>query len=52
MYYSLILVVLVQTPKGGGISSTFRQLTKFMGARRGTDFIENYLTLSNFIIGI
>lgn len=36
----LILVVLVQNSKGGGISSDFSAANQIMGARRGTDFIE------------
>ena len=36
----LILVVLVQNSKGGGISSNFSAANQIMGARRGTDFIE------------
>lgn len=36
----LILVVLVQNSKGGGISSNFSTANQIMGARRGTDFIE------------
>lgn len=38
----LMLVVLVQNPKGGGIDSTFggSQANQIMGASRSTDFIE------------
>lgn len=36
----LILVVLIQNSKGGGISSNFSAANQIMGARRGTDFIE------------
>ena len=36
----LILVVLVQNSKGGGISSNFSAANQIMGARRGTEFIE------------
>lgn len=36
----LILVVLIQNSKGGGISSDFSTANQIMGARRGTDFIE------------
>ena len=36
----LVLVVLIQNSKGGGISSDFSAANQIMGARRGTDFIE------------
>lgn len=38
----LMLVVLVQNPKGGGIDSTFggSQATQMLGASRSTDMIE------------
>ncbi|MEM9835492.1 MAG: preprotein translocase subunit SecG [Bacteroidota bacterium] len=38
----LMLVVLIQNPKGGGIDSTFggSQANQLMGASRSTDFIE------------
>lgn len=36
----LILVVLIQNSKGGGISNNFSAANQIMGARRGTDFIE------------
>ncbi|MEL6274892.1 MAG: preprotein translocase subunit SecG [Bacteroidota bacterium] len=38
----LMLVVLVQNPKGGGIDSTFggTQANQMLGASRSTDFIE------------
>ena len=38
----LMIVVLVQNPKGGGIDSTFggSQANQIMGASRSTDFIE------------
>ncbi len=36
----LTLVVLVQNPKGGGLSATFSGQNQFMGVRKTTDFLE------------
>jgi preprotein translocase subunit SecG len=36
----LILVVLIQNSKGGGIQSQFGAATQIMGVKRGTEFIE------------
>lgn len=36
----LILVVLVQNPKGGGLASGFSGSNQMMGVRRTTDFLE------------
>ncbi len=36
----LILVVLVQNPKGGGLNSEFGSATQLGGARRATDILE------------
>lgn len=36
----LILVVLIQNPKGGGIASNFSAGNNIMGVKRTTDFIE------------
>jgi preprotein translocase subunit SecG len=36
----LILVILVQNSKGGGIQSQFGAATQIMGVKRGTEFIE------------
>lgn len=36
----LILVVLVQNSKGGGIQSQYGAATQIMGVKRGTEFIE------------
>src|SRR5437868_5240485 len=36
----LVLVVLIQNSKGGGIQSQFSAANQIMGVRRGTDFIE------------
>ncbi|MBN1144119.1 MAG: preprotein translocase subunit SecG [Bacteroidales bacterium] len=36
----LILVVLVQNPKGGGLASSFSSSNQFMGVKRTTEFIE------------
>src|SRR6056297_2097229 len=38
--FLLILIVLVQNPKGGGLSSTFGQGNQVMGVRKTTDFLE------------
>ena len=36
----LVLVVLVQNSKGGGLSSTFAGSNQIMGVRKTTDFLE------------
>jgi preprotein translocase subunit SecG len=36
----LVLIVLVQNPKGGGLSSSFSSSNQFMGVKRTADFIE------------
>jgi preprotein translocase subunit SecG len=36
----LVLIVLVQNPKGGGLASSFSSSNQFMGVKRTTDFIE------------
>lgn len=36
----LALIVLVQNPKGGGLSSTFAGSNQVMGVRRTADFLE------------
>lgn len=53
----LMLVVLVQNPKGGGIDSTFggSQANQIMGASRSTDFIEKLtwgLAIALFVLCI
>ncbi len=53
----LMLVVLVQNPKGGGIDSTFggSQANQIMGASRSTDFIEKMtwgLAITLFVLCI
>lgn len=50
----LIIVVLIQNPKGGGLDSTFggAQATQMFGAAKSTDFIEKltwYLAIALFI---
>ena len=37
----LLLVILVQNPKGGGLSSTFGDGNQFMGVKKTSDFLEN-----------
>ena len=36
----LILIVLIQNPKGGGLASTFSSANQIGGVRRTTDFLE------------
>ena len=36
----LVLIVLIQNPKGGGIASNFTAPNQIMGARRSTDVVE------------
>jgi|TARA_B110000858_G_C17572134_1_gene367367 preprotein translocase subunit SecG len=36
----LLLVILVQNPKGGGLSSTFGEGNQFMGVKKTSDFLE------------
>ncbi len=36
----LVLLVLVQNPKGGGLASSFSSSNQFMGVKRTTEFIE------------
>jgi preprotein translocase subunit SecG len=36
----LILIVLVQNPKGGGLASSFSASNQFMGVKRTADFVE------------
>lgn len=36
----LLLVVLVQNPKGGGLSSTFGDGNQYMGVKKTSDFLE------------
>jgi len=53
----LMLVVLIQNPKGGGVDSTFggQGATQMFGAARSTDFIEKLtwgLAISLFVLCI
>ena len=36
----LVLIVLVQNSKGGGLASNFQSSNQFMGVRKTTDFLE------------
>jgi preprotein translocase subunit SecG len=36
----LVLIILVQNPKGGGLASGFSSSNQFMGVKRTADFIE------------
>lgn len=38
----LILVVLIQNPKGGGISSGFTAANQIMGVKQSTDLVEKW----------
>jgi preprotein translocase subunit SecG len=38
--FLMILVVLVQNSKGGGLASTFSSSNQFMGVRKTADFLE------------
>ena len=53
----LMLVVLVQNPKGGGVDSTFggSSANQMFGASKSTDFIEKltwYLAIAMFVLCI
>lgn len=53
----LIITVLIQNPKGGGLDSTFggSQANQMLGASRSTDFIEKltwYLAIALFVLCI
>jgi len=53
----LMLVVLIQNPKGGGVDSTFggAGANQMFGAARSTDFIEKFtwgLAISLFVLAI
>jgi preprotein translocase subunit SecG len=36
----LVLIILVQNPKGGGLAASFSSSNQFMGVKRTADFIE------------
>ena len=38
--FLMILIVLVQNSKGGGLSANFQSSNQFMGVRKTTDFLE------------
>jgi len=53
----LMLIVLIQNPKGGGVDSTFggQGANQMFGAARSTDFIEKLtwgLAISMFVLSI
>ncbi|GET33064.1 preprotein translocase subunit SecG [Prolixibacter bellariivorans] len=51
----MILIVLVQNSKGGGLTSTFSGSNQVMGVRKTTDFLEKatwYLAGALFILSI
>lgn len=38
----LVLIVLVQNSKGGGLASNFQSSNQYMGVRKTTDFLEKF----------
>ena len=46
----MILVVLIQKPKGGGLSSNFSGSNQIMGAKRTADFIEKFTWVLSLIL--
>ena len=50
----LVLVVLIQNPKGGGLGQTFGGLSnQFLGVKRTTDFLEKATwTLAIVLVGL
>ena len=47
----LVLIVLVQNSKGGGLASNFASSNQFMGVRKTADFLEKATwTLAGFLI--
>ncbi len=49
----LVLVVLAQNPKGGGLSATFGGSSQIIGARQTADFLEKatwYIAIGIFVI--
>lgn len=46
----LILIVLIQNPKGGGIASNFMSTNQFIGARQQVELIEQITW--GFIVGL
>jgi len=51
----LVLIVLVQNPKGGGLASSFSSSNQFMGVKRTADFIEKAtwgLAASLFLLSV
>ena len=55
--FLLVLVIMVQNPKGGGVDATFggSQANQMFGAAKSTDFIEKvtwYLAIALFVLCI
>ena len=48
----LILIVLVQNPKGGGLSSTFASSNQIMGVKKTNDFLEKATWTLAIVVGI
>ncbi len=49
----LVLVVLIQNPKGGGISSGFQAANQLMGVKQSTDMVEKitwYLAIGLLVL--
>ncbi|HIA11291.1 MAG TPA: preprotein translocase subunit SecG, partial [Flavobacteriales bacterium] len=38
--FLLVAIVLIQNPKGGGLSAEFSSSNQFMGVRKTADFLE------------
>lgn len=48
----LILIVLVQNPKGGGLSSTFAGSNQILGVKKTNDFLEKATWTLAVVVGI
>lgn len=46
----LILAVLIQNPKGGGIASNFSSSNQIMGVKRTTEFVEKFTWILAFVL--
>lgn len=53
--FLLVLIVLVQNSKGGGLSSTFASSNQVMGVRRTADFLEKatwYMAIALLVLSM
>ncbi|MBP3420398.1 MAG: preprotein translocase subunit SecG [Marinifilaceae bacterium] len=48
----LILIVLVQNPKGGGLSSTFAGSNQILGVKKTNDFLEKATWTLAIVVGL